>query len=80
MEVKLTIWCVIAIKRLQLLTIYYCTQKGFLPLSNHSKYGILLEKQVCMINAQLSRDLENPLYVRIPLGKSRFCGKSATSC
>lgn len=33
-----------------------------------------------MIYAQLSRDLENPINVRIPLGKSQFCGKSATSC
>lgn len=33
-----------------------------------------------MIYAQLSRDLENPINVRIPLGESWFSGKSATSC
>lgn len=33
-----------------------------------------------MMYAQLSRDLENPINVRIPLGKSWRCGKSATSC
>lgn len=33
-----------------------------------------------MIYAQLSRVLENPINVRIPLGKSRFRGKSATIC
>lgn len=32
-----------------------------------------------MIYAQLSRDLENPINVRIPLGESWFSGKSATS-
>lgn len=33
-----------------------------------------------MIYAQLSRDLENPINVRIPLGESWFSGKSSTSC
>lgn len=42
----LTLWSITARTRLQLLTICYCTQKGFLSLSNHSKHSILLEKKV----------------------------------
>lgn len=33
-----------------------------------------------MVYAQLSRDRENPINVRIPLGKSRFHRKSTSSC
>lgn len=77
----LTLWSIAAVTRLELLTICYCTLRDLChyPITVNM---VFYWKKRCMhmIYAQLSRDLENPINVRIPLGESWFSGKSATSC